>query len=460
MANPSPWAQNQGPPDPNIWGQAPLIQTAPLDALQGVGASPAPAAPAPAKMAAQPSGDAGQQQISNDQQRLEKIRWQQDNPWGTANNHPGKLGKIAHAFSTLGNIAGDIFAPTTMALIPGTQLNRQVQEHGLAKRLNTEIGDESQNQSRAATTAHEQEETAEAPAKNASEEGLQDATTDEKRQDLANGPSLATAYSHRVNEVLKNGGDPSTDVPTQHLLQAMQAAVPQKETQPKGMEHVAGMMNGKPAFGNFHPDTGQYTDPQGNPMSGFQPQPQPALLGPVGVDNTGLVSRATPGKELPGGFRTISQEGSLNSPTTMQRNSGGRADIVLSAIPDVLNDLHTNAAQLGPGMGRFNDIYSGKIGAPNPQFSGLMADLHLMGTAVALAHAQGRMSNELLTEFNNMIASPQQSPQNIEAVLGKVQNYMQRQSDLGSGKGRSPGQSGDAGGKADYVFKDGKLVKQ
>jgi hypothetical protein len=146
----------------------------------------------------------------------------------------------------------------------------------------------------------------------------------------------------------------------------------------------------------------------------------------------------------------------------MQRNSGGRADIVLSAIPDVLNDLRTNAAQLGPGMGRFNDIYSGKIGAPNPQFAGLMADLHLMGTAVALAHAQGRMSNELLTEFNNMIASPQQSPQNIEAVLGKVQNYMQRQSDLGAGRNSGGGHPAAPAGPpqgADVQVKgqDGKM---
>src|SRR5271154_7046245 len=102
---PSPWAQNTTP-DPNIWGQAPLIQTSPLTALQGVGPQSPAASPAPAKMAPQVPVDPGQQQIQGDQQRLEKIRWQQDNPWGTENNHPGKVGKIAHAFSELGNVAG------------------------------------------------------------------------------------------------------------------------------------------------------------------------------------------------------------------------------------------------------------------------------------------------------------------------------------------------------------------
>ena len=54
------------------------------------------------------------QQIQHDQQKLEKIHFQQENPWGTANNHPGVGGKIAHVLSVAGNIAGDIFAPGVM----------------------------------------------------------------------------------------------------------------------------------------------------------------------------------------------------------------------------------------------------------------------------------------------------------------------------------------------------------
>src|SRR6185437_13813600 len=33
------------------------------------------------------------------------------------------LGKIGHVAANIGNVLGDIFAPGTMALIPGTQLN-------------------------------------------------------------------------------------------------------------------------------------------------------------------------------------------------------------------------------------------------------------------------------------------------------------------------------------------------
>src|SRR6266542_699192 len=54
------------------------------------------------------------------------------NPYGSAANHPGLLGKIEHGLAKVGNIAGDIVAPGAMSLIPGTDLNHAEQEeHGL-----------------------------------------------------------------------------------------------------------------------------------------------------------------------------------------------------------------------------------------------------------------------------------------------------------------------------------------
>ena len=123
---------------PNIWqtlnpGPEPLISQAALDSLDPKAAAvraalPDKGAPVSAPMVGLPSAPAPtvtlapqkpspqQQQIANDAAKLQKVEWQQANPWGTANNHPGKLGKIAHVFSELGNIAGDIFAPATLTL--------------------------------------------------------------------------------------------------------------------------------------------------------------------------------------------------------------------------------------------------------------------------------------------------------------------------------------------------------
>lgn len=67
--------------------------------------------------------------------QLERLQDQKANPWGSPENHPGILGKIAHVAAKAGNIAGDIFAPATMANIPGTDLNKQVQERHLENQL-------------------------------------------------------------------------------------------------------------------------------------------------------------------------------------------------------------------------------------------------------------------------------------------------------------------------------------
>lgn len=60
--------------------------------------------------------------------KLGRIEDQRDNPWGSADNHPGWLGKVAHGFAKAGNIAADVVAPGTAALIPDTDLGRRVEE--------------------------------------------------------------------------------------------------------------------------------------------------------------------------------------------------------------------------------------------------------------------------------------------------------------------------------------------
>lgn len=100
------------------------------------------------------------------QNKLERIEDQKDNPWGSAENHPGFLGKLGHVAAKIGNIAGDVLAPSTMALIPGTDLNKQIQEHGVEKNLaaaetreGTAKNLESEEAERAAKTKKTEKET-------------------------------------------------------------------------------------------------------------------------------------------------------------------------------------------------------------------------------------------------------------------------------------------------------------
>lgn len=171
-----------------------------------------------------------QQNIDRDQQRLQKVDWAQKNPWGTANNHPGTLGKIAHVLSVAGNIAGDIVAPNVMANIPGTQLNRQVEAGGLTHRLNEETEEQSQNQGRDATTQATQLANAAEPQATADRHALSGAQAAnlQSETDTRNNPqpNLTNAYAHAVDAAIKAGRDPHSDPVVQQLSDAIVSLQP------------------------------------------------------------------------------------------------------------------------------------------------------------------------------------------------------------------------------------------
>jgi len=99
--------------------------------------------------------------------QLERLQEQKEHPWGTAENHPGALGKIGHVAGKIGNIALDVLAPGIGVNIPGTDLNRMAEQ----SKLKTELA---------------QRTAAEGQAKNlASEEAARDVTTAEGRARLA-----------------------------------------------------------------------------------------------------------------------------------------------------------------------------------------------------------------------------------------------------------------------------------
>lgn len=74
--------------------------------------------------------------LESNQNQLTRLQDQQANPWGTAENHPGTLGKIGHVLGTIGNDIGEVADPAAMARIPGTTANRTAQEQNLQKEIN------------------------------------------------------------------------------------------------------------------------------------------------------------------------------------------------------------------------------------------------------------------------------------------------------------------------------------
>jgi len=78
--------------------------------------------------------------------------------------------------------------------------------------------------------------------------------------------------------------------------------------------------------------------------------------------------------------------------------------------PEVLARIDALTPKLGPLEGRWNEFMQGKVGGDDRDFAALRSDLLMMSSAVALAHAQGRLPENLREEFDNAINAPKQTP--------------------------------------------------
>ena len=94
------------------------------------------------------------------EQEREKSDYAKLHPWGSdISAHPGFGGKLAHFGAEVGNIAGNIVAPGTMANIPGTEMNQRLQRMGQAKGYEQAV----ENEQRQAQTAGFEEANREVP---------------------------------------------------------------------------------------------------------------------------------------------------------------------------------------------------------------------------------------------------------------------------------------------------------
>lgn len=80
--------------------------------------------------------------------QLQRLEDQKEHPWGTAENHPGVLGKIGHVASRVGNIAADILAPGLALNVPGSDMNKMAEEHKLKNELTARTEAEQQGKTR------------------------------------------------------------------------------------------------------------------------------------------------------------------------------------------------------------------------------------------------------------------------------------------------------------------------
>jgi hypothetical protein len=259
-------------------------------------------------------------------------------------------------------------------------------------------------------------------------------------------------------QIIKQAGVNTTKVDTTTATNQSREKVADMNALNKTQPHITAMLNGQPHIMERDPQTKQYSIDRGiAPPSYAQVAPtlQRNLWAiPDGQGNY-TAQEIQPGQTIPAGSLSMSGVNSLYQPTGQEKTAAGRAQIALKEIPNIVNELQTNPDQFGPIMGRWNDFYQGKIGLDNPTFAHLHQQMMMAATSVAMAHAIGRLPENLRQEFDDAINSPHQTPENLIAVLRAVQPWMEDMASMaepgfnqGVARGSAPPTPAKGGGNA------------
>lgn len=355
-------------------------------------------------------------QIGETDQQLRKFQTQDKTPFGSPTNHPGVGGKILHALSVAGNIAGDIFAPNEMSLIPRTERYREGQENKLTGRLKELSQEGSEEDERGAVTRKTDAETTEIPADSASRRGVEDATAGnlESETNLRNNPR-PTYQIHDTPQGLMR-----IDV-QQGIAQPVTANGEAVGSPIKTLPPQTIMVGGVPHDVLFD-NKGQKVADLGVHYEKPNAAPGVTMVIPDGQGG-GKVERLTPGSTVAPGAMSATQFGSTNTPTSQMRNAAVQASLVHEQMPQLIQQIDSMSNDLGPVAGQWNEYMQGKVGMDNPKFADLRANLLMMSSAVALMHARGRLPENLREEFDHAINAPKQTAANLKAVLGRIDQW-------------------------------------
>ncbi len=351
--------------------------------------------------------------------------------------HPlvGKLlGGLAQGAATVGDIGlntlGGGFGQLAAQQIPGTQEHHDVLLH----QANRQIGAEQSEAQKAAETAHE----------NTATDVLRNPPDKFTPLSTENGIQAFDAKGGTTKPLTDAQGKPLQPFSPEHVKtideSAYESLTGQGKTPIEALDTIYGAKNTKTEdLPHLYLDALQsgdtakaalikraHEDTQVKPV---QP-PGVTMIVPNG-EGGGTVQRIGVGGTVAPGAQTAAGVNSANTPTMTQRTAAGRAQTVVEMAPEVLGRIDAMAPKLGPIEGRWEEFMQGKVGMDNPDFSALRSDLLMLSSAVALAHAQGRLPENLREEFDRAINAPQQTAANLKATIQTMIPWLKKVQEQG-----------------------------
>lgn len=188
-----------------------------------------------------------------------------------------------------------------------------------------------------------------------------------------------------------------------------------------------------------------------------QPQapPHALMFGPDGV-----AFEAKPGMTIPKGSQTAQGVNTVNTGTSTTRTMREMAGTVVEQVPDLLNQVENLKAKIGPAKGRWNELWTNKVGLNDPEFAGLDQDLDMFASAIVRTHFGGRGSENYREALRKNFRMAQ-SPDDLKARIQHADKWLESYSKMGTPGTKAPTTPGtpQAPGVPPAVVKWGRDAK-
>jgi hypothetical protein len=312
------------------------------------------------------------------QGKLEKLEDQKENPWGSDENHPGTLGKIGHGLAKIGNIAGDVLAPATMAMIPGTDMNRNAQINQIEPKLaKAEQQEEGTAERQAAGKLAERKESSEEEERSARTENL-------------NEKDSTTLAEHGLMRDADGNVKPD---PTSPVYQKNQLAMDTVKNVQAYRQAQQDLIEAKTAVEQAKND----------PSSPAFKAAQQKLAMAQEAHRVAASNLALHQQE----FTDKTQEREFLKPSGQAQSRGSAAQAVLQLMPDLDKLVKSNAAEMGPIMGRLNrgEIAIGDVDPKVAELYSAMKSFYALQPAV-----HGFRNAEFVKDFEHALGTLERDP--------------------------------------------------
>jgi hypothetical protein len=162
-----------------------------------------------------------------------------------------------------------------------------------------------------------------------------------------------------------------------------------------------------------------------------------------------IASAANSVRQTLGAMRTaaIKQAKDPNAPTMTTQNMAQMAQTLIPQMQRINMEIDSLEDNVGPAIGRWNQLMVNKGGTDFPQFAALDSDLDLMASAIVRTHFGARGGQQYRQELRKQFAEAQ-SPADLKARMGAAEQWIQGYANAGHAN-ETPAQGGGTNPPAD-----------